>query len=153
MCTPCHPAHHVIRHLLRWGRRLHVSGERAAPVTHAQVGEKVLHEDVLLDGEPLDPPFPMAVMLHKPVGYVVTSPDDEKVGPWGGWAVAGACRGRGEVWGQVQGGCQESVGVMRATGQVGECVSIGLAGFKRQSTHGITCSCSNAASDCGPQGL
>jgi 16S rRNA pseudouridine516 synthase len=35
--------------------------------------------EVLLDGEPLDPPSPLTVLLHKPVGYVVTSPDDERV--------------------------------------------------------------------------
>lgn len=35
--------------------------------------------DILLDDEPLDPPAPLTVLLHKPVGYVVTSPDDEKV--------------------------------------------------------------------------
>lgn len=34
---------------------------------------------MLLDGEPLDPPSPLTVLLHKPVGYVVTSPDDERV--------------------------------------------------------------------------
>jgi 16S rRNA U516 pseudouridylate synthase RsuA-like enzyme len=35
--------------------------------------------NVLVDGEELDPPLPMVVMLHKPVGYVVTAPDDDKV--------------------------------------------------------------------------
>lgn len=44
-----------------------------------QVGDKVTFSDVLADGEPLDPPPPLAVLLHKPVGYVVTAPDDERV--------------------------------------------------------------------------
>ena len=37
------------------------------------------HGQVLLDGEGLDPPFPLGVLLHKPAGYVVTSPEDDKV--------------------------------------------------------------------------
>lgn len=45
----------------------------------AQVGEKACWGDILLDGEELDPPSPLVVALHKPVGYVVTSPDDENI--------------------------------------------------------------------------
>jgi hypothetical protein len=45
----------------------------------AQVGEKALASQLLLDGEPLDPAPPLTLMLHKPVGYVVTSPEDEMV--------------------------------------------------------------------------
>jgi hypothetical protein len=44
-----------------------------------QVGEKALAGQLLLDGEPLDPPPPLSIVLHKPTGYVVTSPDDENV--------------------------------------------------------------------------
>jgi 16S rRNA U516 pseudouridylate synthase RsuA-like enzyme len=44
-----------------------------------QVGDKVLHSDILMDGEELDAPFPMTIMINKPVGYVVTAPDDEKI--------------------------------------------------------------------------
>ena len=44
-----------------------------------QVGQKATAGELLLDGEPLDPPPPMLIVLHKPQGYVVTSPDDEKV--------------------------------------------------------------------------
>jgi 16S rRNA U516 pseudouridylate synthase RsuA-like enzyme len=52
----------------------------ACPIHAAkQVGEKALAGQLLLDGEPLDPPPPMALLLHKPTGYVVTSPDDENV--------------------------------------------------------------------------
>jgi len=44
-----------------------------------KIGEKVVWSDVLLDGEPLDPPPPITLLLHKPVGYVVTAPDDDNV--------------------------------------------------------------------------
>ncbi|KXZ56284.1 hypothetical protein GPECTOR_1g249 [Gonium pectorale] len=44
-----------------------------------KVGDKVSWADVLLDEEELDPPSPLAVILHKPTGYVVTSPDDENI--------------------------------------------------------------------------
>lgn len=40
---------------------------------------QVRHAEVLLDGEQLDAPWPLGLLLHKPVGYVVTSPDDENV--------------------------------------------------------------------------
>jgi 16S rRNA U516 pseudouridylate synthase RsuA-like enzyme len=48
-------------------------------VVHVQVGEKALASQLLLEGEPLDPAPPLTLMLHKPVGYVVTSPEDEMV--------------------------------------------------------------------------
>lgn len=44
-----------------------------------QVGEKALGSQLLLDGEALDPSPPLTLVLHKPVGYVVTSPEDEVV--------------------------------------------------------------------------
>ncbi|KAJ9525514.1 hypothetical protein QJQ45_003277 [Haematococcus lacustris] len=44
-----------------------------------RVGDKVLQSEVTCDGEPLDPASPLVVLLHKPVGYVVTSPSDEGV--------------------------------------------------------------------------
>lgn len=47
--------------------------------TRLRVGEKVLHGDVLLDGKELDPPPPLVLLLNKPVGYVVTSPDDANI--------------------------------------------------------------------------
>lgn len=47
--------------------------------TKLKIGEKVLHSEVLMDEEPLDRPFPITLLLHKPVGYVVTSPDDERI--------------------------------------------------------------------------
>lgn len=39
----------------------------------------MLPGQILLDDEELDPAFPMVLMLHKPVGYVVTAPDDERI--------------------------------------------------------------------------
>lgn len=44
-----------------------------------QVGEKALAHQLLLLGERLDPAPPLTLILHKPVGYVVTSPEDEVV--------------------------------------------------------------------------
>lgn len=38
---------------------------------------KVLHEEVLLDGEPLDPPRGMVILMHKPLGYVCSHDDGE----------------------------------------------------------------------------
>ena len=35
--------------------------------------------DIVLDGEELDPPSPLLVLLNKPEGYVTTSPDDENI--------------------------------------------------------------------------
>eukprot|EP00775_Hariotina_reticulata_P003328 gene3328-3605_t len=45
----------------------------------AKVGEKALAGELLLDGEQLDPAPPLTLLLHKPVGFVVTSPEDENV--------------------------------------------------------------------------
>lgn len=39
----------------------------------------MFHHDLLLDGEELDPAWPMVIAVHKPVGYVVTAPDDDKI--------------------------------------------------------------------------
>ncbi|GFR47178.1 hypothetical protein Agub_g8871, partial [Astrephomene gubernaculifera] len=44
-----------------------------------KVGEKVMWGEVVLEGEQLDPPSPLLLALHKPTGYVVTAPDDEKI--------------------------------------------------------------------------
>lgn len=37
--------------------------------------DKVEHATVRLDGEALDPPFPLTLMLHKPVGYTCSTKD------------------------------------------------------------------------------
>jgi hypothetical protein len=44
-----------------------------------RIGDKVQPGDVLVDGEPVDDPFPLIIVVNKPVGYVVTSADDERV--------------------------------------------------------------------------
>ncbi|GAX75450.1 hypothetical protein CEUSTIGMA_g2894.t1 [Chlamydomonas eustigma] len=55
------------------GRALKKDGKKL------KVGDKVLHSDIMMDGEELDAPFPMTIMINKPVGYVVTAPDDDKI--------------------------------------------------------------------------
>jgi 16S rRNA pseudouridine516 synthase len=37
------------------------------------------HADVLVDGEPLDPPHGVVLMLHKPVGYVCSTKDANRL--------------------------------------------------------------------------
>ncbi len=37
--------------------------------------DQVAHEDIRIDGEPLDPPAGMLLMLHKPVGYTCSRKD------------------------------------------------------------------------------
>ncbi len=38
---------------------------------------KVAHEDILFDGEPLDPPAGIVILMHKPLGYVCSHDDGE----------------------------------------------------------------------------
>lgn len=38
-------------------------------------GDAYRHDDILIDNEPLDPPFGLVLMLHKPVGYVCSTKD------------------------------------------------------------------------------
>jgi len=38
---------------------------------------KAFHHEVLFDGEPLDPPQGMVIMMHKPAGYVCSHDDGE----------------------------------------------------------------------------
>lgn len=38
---------------------------------------KVLHEEVQFDGEPLDPPSGMVILMHKPVGFICSHDDGE----------------------------------------------------------------------------
>lgn len=42
-------------------------------------GDVFTHEDVLIDGEPLDPPPGSVVMMHKPVGYVCSTKGGERL--------------------------------------------------------------------------
>ncbi|HEY0505739.1 MAG TPA: pseudouridine synthase [Lysobacter sp.] len=41
--------------------------------------DKVAHEAIRIDGEPLDPPAGMTLMLHKPVGYTCSTKDPGRV--------------------------------------------------------------------------
>ncbi len=38
---------------------------------------KVSHDEILFEGEPLDPPLGMVILMHKPVGYVCSHDDVE----------------------------------------------------------------------------
>jgi len=44
-----------------------------------RASDDAAHDDVLVDAEPLDPPPGVAVMLHKPVGYVCTTKDADRL--------------------------------------------------------------------------
>ena len=59
--------------LFREGRVTDIDGE----VLYAD--DRVPHERVLLDGEPLDPAPGMALVLHKPVGYTCSTKDPGRV--------------------------------------------------------------------------
>lgn len=45
------------------------------------LGEKddCVHDDIQVQGEPLDPPSPLTILLNKPVGYTCSSSDPEEV--------------------------------------------------------------------------
>lgn len=51
----------------------------AASGMAARIGQHAVPTELLLQGEALDPAPPLLVVLHKPVGYVVTAPHDETV--------------------------------------------------------------------------
>lgn len=55
--------------MFREGRIMNAAGE----VLYAD--DQVEHADVRLDGEPLDPPQGLTLMLHKPVGYTCSTKD------------------------------------------------------------------------------
>jgi 16S rRNA pseudouridine516 synthase len=55
--------------MFREGRITDASGE----VLYAD--DRVEHANVRIDGEPLDPPAPFTLMLHKPVGYTCSTKD------------------------------------------------------------------------------
>ncbi|MDD3598479.1 S4 domain-containing protein, partial [Sulfuricurvum sp.] len=38
---------------------------------------KVAHDEIFVNGEPLDPPQGMVILMHKPVGYVCSHDDVE----------------------------------------------------------------------------
>jgi len=62
-----------VTQLFREGRITDAAGE----VLYAD--DKVAHEDIRVDGEPLDPPPGLVVMLHKPVGYTCSTKDAGRI--------------------------------------------------------------------------
>ena len=58
-----------------------VSGGRVSrrDGTELSEGDVFQHDDLLLDGEPLDPPPGSIVMMHKPVGYECSSKGGERL--------------------------------------------------------------------------
>ena len=63
--------------MFRDGRITHASGE----VLYAddELDEHARHEDVRVDGEPLDLPPGLLLMLHKPVGYTCSKKDQGRI--------------------------------------------------------------------------
>jgi 16S rRNA pseudouridine516 synthase len=70
---------------LGYGSRKQVAAMfRAGLVTDAQgevlyADDQVSHEDIRIDGEPLDPPAGLLLMLHKPVGYTCSTKDPGRI--------------------------------------------------------------------------
>ena len=62
-----------VRAMIRAGRVCSVSGETLT--AEAQIG----HDDILLDGAPLDPPTGLMLMLHKPEGFTCSTADPGRV--------------------------------------------------------------------------
>jgi 16S rRNA pseudouridine516 synthase len=58
-----------VTQLFREGRVTDAAGE----VLYAD--DKVAHEDVRVDGEPLDPPTGLVLLMHKPTGYTCSRKD------------------------------------------------------------------------------
>ena len=63
--------------MFREGRITHVNGE----VLYADdtLDEHARHDEVRVDGEPLDPPPGLLLMLHKPVGYTCSTRDQGEI--------------------------------------------------------------------------
>jgi 16S rRNA pseudouridine516 synthase len=70
---------------LGYGSRKQVTAMfREGRITDAQgevlyADDQVEHANIRLDGEPLDPPAPLVLMLHKPVGYTCSTKDPGKI--------------------------------------------------------------------------
>ncbi|KAF0221992.1 MAG: 16S rRNA pseudouridine [Rhodospirillaceae bacterium] len=62
-----------IRFLLRDGRIRHVDGRELVE------SDKVEHDDIRVDGEPLDPPAGLVIMLNKPAGYTCSTSDPGRI--------------------------------------------------------------------------
>ena len=63
----------TVQGMFREGRITDVAGE----VLYAD--DRVDHADIRIDGEPLDPPAGLALMLHKPVGYTCSTKDAGRI--------------------------------------------------------------------------
>jgi 16S rRNA pseudouridine516 synthase len=70
---------------LGYGSRKDVAAMfRSGRITDAQgevlyADDKVAHEAIRLDGEPLDPPAGLTLLLHKPVGYTCSTKDPGRI--------------------------------------------------------------------------
>jgi 16S rRNA pseudouridine516 synthase len=70
---------------LGYGSRKQVAAMfRTGMVTDAQgevlyADDQVAHEDIRIEGEPLDPPAGLLLMLHKPVGYTCSTKDPGRI--------------------------------------------------------------------------
>lgn len=70
---------------LGYGSRKDVTAMfRSGRITDAQgevlyADDKVAHEAIRLDGEPLDPPAGLTLLLHKPVGYTCSTKDPGRI--------------------------------------------------------------------------
>jgi 16S rRNA pseudouridine516 synthase len=62
-----------VERMLRSGRVTRRDGSALSDGDH---GYDVTHDDILVDGTPLDPPPGVVFMLHKPDGYVSSTTDD-----------------------------------------------------------------------------
>ena len=62
-----------VERMVREGRVTRRDGTRLAD------GDEASHDDVLVDGEPLDPPPGAVLMLHKPVDYVCSTRDASRL--------------------------------------------------------------------------
>ena len=70
---------------LGYGSRKDVTAMfRAGMITDAQgevlyADDQVAHENIRIDGEALDPPAGMLIMLHKPIGYTCSTKDPGRI--------------------------------------------------------------------------
>jgi 16S rRNA pseudouridine516 synthase len=62
-----------VRGMIRDGRVTAVDGRKLAPDTHVE------HDQILVDGAPLDPPAGLVLMLNKPVDYTCSTQDPGRV--------------------------------------------------------------------------
>lgn len=62
-----------VRALLRAGRVTHADGRALAE------DDRVDHADIRIDGEAIDPPAGLVVMLHKPAGYTCSTSDPGRI--------------------------------------------------------------------------